>query len=443
MRFRSFLFALGVVLGVLLIPNSVRASAADDIAAKTHQIEEIQRQIAELERQAGEVGAQKKTLEAEIGRLNGNISRINLEIRSLTTSIERTGLEINETRTAITEAERQMNLHQEALAVYLRDLDAVDRESLVGMLLKHQTLSDFFDFVHSVQRAQDNVRITIQTLNDDRTQLDSHQSDLEDKKSELERMRLLQQVQQRDLASAKSTKDTVLKETKGQENKYQQLIKDSKTNLKRLQEQIYYLQQNGINAQDAVTYAKLAAVGAGIRPAFLLALLEVESRLGLNVGTGNWMDDMVLCYTRLAGIAKTQDRKSYYLKRAETEKNAFIKITNALGVDPNTQKVSKEPSYGCGGAMGPAQFIPSTWIAYAPEVARLTGRVATNPWNTEDAFTAAAIKLARGGASSQTRAGELAAAKAYISGNPNCTQAICTSYSNTILTKAAAIERDL
>ena len=93
--------------------------------------------------------------------------------------------------------------------------------------------------------------------------------------------------------------------------------------------------------------------------------------------------------------------------------------------------------------MGPAQFIPSTWLSYTKAVIALTGRPVANPWNTEDAFTAAAIKLARGGASSKTQAGERAAAKAYISGNPNCTQAVCNSYSSTILQKAAEIEKNL
>ncbi len=93
--------------------------------------------------------------------------------------------------------------------------------------------------------------------------------------------------------------------------------------------------------------------------------------------------------------------------------------------------------------MGPAQFIPSTWLSYAADVKRLTGHATANPWNTIDAFTAAAIKLARGGASSMTRAGEIGAAKAYIGGSSTCSQAICISYSNTILQKAAIIEQNL
>jgi membrane-bound lytic murein transglycosylase B len=93
--------------------------------------------------------------------------------------------------------------------------------------------------------------------------------------------------------------------------------------------------------------------------------------------------------------------------------------------------------------MGPAQFIPTTWVSYEADVIRITGHNPPNPWNFQDAFSASAIKLSRGGASTQDRIGETRAAKAYISGNPACSTYTCINYAATILQKAADIERDL
>ncbi|MEK7638159.1 MAG: lytic murein transglycosylase [Patescibacteria group bacterium] len=434
--------ALAVIFS-LLIPMGTGASVQDDINAKQKLIDEYQRQIDQYEAQAVEVGQKSKTLQNEIARLNAQIGQISTQIKQLAVSIDQTGMEIQQTTGAINDAEEKIALHQGALAEYIRALDETDRKSLAQIILQNNALSDFFDYVHQIQLTQDNLRITIGEMRDLQIALDGQRNILEGKKGELERMKGLTEIQQRDLASAKGSKNVILKETKGQEVKFQQLIKTTKQNLDRLKEQIYYLQANGITVEDAVKYAQLAAIGAGIRPAFLLALLEVESRLGLNVGKGNWQDDMVQCYLRLSQIARTTDRKAFYIRRAETEKNAFLSITSALGLNPDSVKVSKEPSYGCGGAMGPAQFIPSTWLGYAPSVMQLTGRSTANPWNTEDAFTAAAVKLAKGGATSKTRAGEIAAAKAYIGGSPNCSQAICNSYANTIQQKAANIEKNL
>ena len=93
--------------------------------------------------------------------------------------------------------------------------------------------------------------------------------------------------------------------------------------------------------------------------------------------------------------------------------------------------------------MGPAQFLPTTWLAYEAEVARLTGHTPPSPWNIEDAFTAAALKLSRAGAVAKTRDAEISASYAYISGNPNCTKSICNRYANLIQDKAADIEVEL
>jgi peptidoglycan hydrolase CwlO-like protein len=432
--------ALAVIFG-LLIPMSAGATLQDDINAKQQLIQQLQQQIDQYQAQADQAGGQSKTLQNEIAKLNAQIGQINAQIRQLNASIDQTGLKIQETSAGITDAEKQIQRHQQALAAYLQDTYESDQKSLSEILLQNTSLSQFFDYLHQVQLTQAYLRQTIEQVRDMQAQLDDQKTSLESQQQDLQRMKALNEAQQSSLASAKGTKNTLLKQTQGQEAKYQQLVKQSKQDLQRIQAQITYLLQGGLTVEDAVKFAQLAAIGAGIRPAFLLALLDTESRLGQNMGSGNWRDDMYLCYQRLANFYPS--KRSYYLGRAETEKSAYMAIIGKLGLDPDAQKVSKEPSYGCGGAMGPAQFIPSTWLGYEDGVSRITGHSPVNPWNFQDAFTASAIKLANAGATSQDRAGEVRAAKAYISGNGSCTSATCNSYANTIQQKAADIQQNL
>lgn len=91
--------------------------------------------------------------------------------------------------------------------------------------------------------------------------------------------------------------------------------------------------------EEALKSAMPAAQLTGIRAAFLMAILKIESDWGGNVGTGNWRIDM---HSR--------------------DFNAFEMITSALGLNPDSTPVSKKPYYGWGGAMGTAQFLPSTWL---------------------------------------------------------------------------------
>lgn len=430
-----------LLLGIAVAPVA-HAGVEDEIAERSRQIQELQQQINKYQTQIDLTRGKSLTLENEIAKLNAKINQINLEIRSLQLSIDKTTLEIGDTEDKIVVASDQIDTHKEALSSFLKLAYENDQRTLTEILLDNDSLSDFFNNLNDLQTTQDNLRITINNIKGLRVGLEVYQEDLEGKKTDLERLRVFEEIERRSVGQNRSAKDRLLTETRGEESRFQELVKKSQTDIGRIREQIFYLRQHGVSAEDAVKFGQLAAIAAGIRPAFLIAILEIESGLGRNVGTGNWQDDMVQCYVRL-GTVYYPNRKDYYLRRAETEKNAFLKITSELGLNPDSVKVSKEPTYGCGGAMGPAQFIPSTWLAYKDEVSRITGHNPPSPWNIEDAFTASAIKLSRGGATSQDVYGETRAAKAYISGSPTCSSNICNYYSNAVQNKADSIEQSL
>jgi len=80
--------------------------------------------------------------------------------------------------------------------------------------------------------------------------------------------------------------------------------------------------------------------------------------------------------------------------KCKSQRTAFSKITSELGLNPDLMPVSKKAWYGyCGGAMGPAQFMPTTWLLYKNAVARLSGHNPPNPWEPLDAFIASALLL--------------------------------------------------
>lgn len=408
------------------------ADLQNEIDARNRQIEQLQKQIDDYQRQIDENGQKAKTLSGEIGSLNAQINKVLLEIRSLGIAIDQTKLEANNTQDQIEEAQKKLDLHKIALAQYIRILNQADQENLTQVLFKHATISNFFDNIKNLRDTQNNLRTTIVSIRELKSDLEQKKNDLFEKKNDLERLKSLEQSEKRTLDQAKNQKDKLLKDTKGQETKFQQLVKQSKQDIERIKEQVFYLQQNGVTVEEAIKFGQLAAIRLGIRPAFLIAILEVESGLGRNVGTGNWLTDMYNCYVKLGKPT-----------RAEAEKIAFLAIVSKLGLNPDTVKVSREPNYGCGGALGPAQFLPTTWLAYEERVALLTGHQPPSPWNIEDAFMASAVKLATAGAIAKTRTAEIGAAKAYIGGKTTCSSRICNYYANAVLNKAAIIEQSL
>src|SRR3989344_3761565 len=401
-----------LVLILIFFPGGfVKSSVQDEIDAKNKQVEEIQKQIEGVRNQS-------QTLQNEINNLNAKINQVQLEIKSLGISINKIDLEINATETKISEAEKEINKHKNALGQYIKIINENDQRSLTEILLKNQSLSDFFNDLNSIQTTQENLKTAIDDIKNLKEQLGEHQTNLEEKQTELEQSKRLQEIEKRSIDSTKAIQAKLLKDTRGKESKYQELVKKSQKDLQTLKNQIGYLIQNGVSAEEAVKYGQLAAIGAGIRPAFLIAELEQESALGGNVGK---------CYIvdKFSGSTRRITNGQIYKKGIHPTRDLalFLNITAELGRDPFQTPISCGQSWG--GAMGPAQFIPSTWIGYRQEVTRLTGHNPANPWSIEDAFVAAATKLARDGADSKTRAGEIAASNRYYYGNASSKKSGC------------------
>src|SRR3989344_206147 len=428
-----FFFFILFTIYYLLFTTFAFAAIEDEILTRQQQIEELQKQIAEYQQQAEVNRSQARTLETEINGLNAQIRQIELTIRSLELSINQTSDEISDTESEILDAENKISKHKDAIAQFLKIIYENDQKSLTEILLSNDDLSDFFGAINNVRANQDKLQATIEETKKLKTELEQQQENLEEKRSEFERLRGLEAFEKRSLDQNKGTKNKILKDTKGQEKKFQELVNKTQKDIEALRAQVAYLELNGVTAEEAVKYGQLAAIATGIRPAYLIAVLEVESGLGRNVGKCNRSEDPPAKHWQ--SIMHTRDHQP------------FQSITSRLGLNIDTTAVScpqyvNGRRYGWGGAMGAAQFIPPTWIAYEDEVSRIVGRMA-NPWNIEDAFTAAAVKLGRAGATAKTRAAEVAASKAYYSGKSYCSTAPCNSYANAIQRKAAEIEKNL
>ncbi|HEY4497369.1 MAG TPA: hypothetical protein VJC20_01265, partial [Candidatus Paceibacterota bacterium] len=151
-----------------------------------------------------------------------------------------------------------------------------------------------------------------------------------------------------------------------------------------------------------------------------------ESELGKNIGQCNLPDD--------PPIYKWQS-----VMKPARDHTPFLAITQELGLDPNQMPVScplrdsRGQRVGWGGAMGPAQFIPSTWVLYKSAISQFTGSVPPNPWNPRDAFMASALLLKDNGATGSRDNERKAAAKYFAGGNWNST--LGRTYANQVLAK--------
>ena len=383
------------------------------------EIKDVQSKIKDY---TAEIKAQQKkarSLKTEMVIYENNIKKNELEIKETKLKIRELELGIEDTKNKIVESEKGIIRNKGTLREYIKLLYTYDQDSMFEMLLTRDNISDFFNEFNATEAMESKIYKTINALKKEKDDLGIKEEQLEEEQSQHEDLIGIRSKQNSNFEELKKQKAELLEVTRGQERKFQEILEENKNILPSLKAKLHDLQIMGskIKFADAFAAAKYIGARIGVRPAFLLGILKVESDMGVNVGTGNWNDDMYQCYLRLSKIAKTAARKQYYIKRAENERNAYFDIVNKLGIDPNSVNVSREPTYGCGGAMGPAQFIPTTWLSHEEEISDITGHYPPNPWDLTDAMAAMATKLSKvAGVTTGNYDAEYEAAGQYLGG---------------------------
>jgi len=366
------------------------------------KLEELNRVQAEIARLQADIKAKRMegdSLENEISIYNANISKNQLEIQETRLNIEQVEIEMEGSQNQIEEDRVRIEESREALKGFIQTLYSYQDDSLLEVLMSRDSISGYFNEVSAIEAVQDKILGTVMKLKREKEELTERTKELEDSRliyADLIRMRYEQNIA---LENLKAQKSEILEITNGEEEKYQALVAQNRNLLPSLRAELRDLQSLGSNIEfdDAISAAKYVGEVTGVRPAFLLGVLRVESGLGTNVGGGNYKADM-----------------------NPVQWEAFETITAELGYDPNVMPVSRKPSAysGWGGAMGPAQMMPITWLSFRDRVSQLTQHNPPDPWSLTDSVAAMAIKLSQiEGVTEGDYNAEYEAAGRYLAGN--------------------------
>jgi peptidoglycan hydrolase CwlO-like protein len=356
-------------------PSGAPTAAQLERAALERQLAELEKEIESNQQMVDQYQKQGKTLSGQIKNLNGQISQLNLKIKAVNLKLTQLNDQIAGTQSKINQTENQIDQHKDAISRSLRMLYESDHETLVAILLSNNNLSDFFGSLNDITLVQNGLRTSLEEITKLRQQLLDQKQELSNEKTDNENFKAIQQAQQRTLQSTQSQKTALLKDTKGIESEYQKIVAKTKATAAQIRSRIFELLGGGeLTFAKAYDYAKLAEGATGVRAALILAILHRESLLGKNVGRCSYKTAM----------NPTRDIP------------VFLDLLSKLGISPSSQSVyvSCANQHGAyGGAMGPAQFIPSTWKLYADAISRVTGNNPANPWNNSDAFAATGVYM--------------------------------------------------
>lgn len=433
----AFLFVALFCVGVYA-PTAHAVTNAEERAALQAQLDQIERDIANNQGTLSTLQEQRTTLERDIKILDNKIKTAQLQIKQTDLTLSKIGSDITSKKSAIQQVDAKVGRGQESLAQILRKTREIDETSMVTLALSSGSISDIFEEIDTFETLQQALGSSFKEMARLRDELEGRKQALQDKQTEAQQVRTAQVIAKQAVLNDEKEKQAILSATKGQEKTYQQIIADKKKQAAAIRTALFGLRDSGaIPFGTAYDYAKQASQGTGVPAALILAILTQETNLGENQGS---------CYvTDLSsgrGVGKNTGRAFSNVMKAPRDTAPFQTITDALGRDWSTTPVSCPQSSGYGGAMGPSQFIPSTWVLYTKRLSGLTGESFPDPWNARTAIFATALLMQDNGGDGGTRASARKAALKYFAGG-NWSKPANAPYGDSVVSLMDKIQAEI
>jgi membrane-bound lytic murein transglycosylase B len=415
-------FIAGIFICALLLPPVAVHGETDAERRKRLEIElqNVERQILTQERLVEDKRMERQSLERDISIIEGEIKKAQLGIQARSVAIEQLSDQIGEKAVVLDILAERLERQQESLADLVRKSALLEEYSLVEVMLSKKNFSEFFTDVATFQSIKESLNESLAVLHDIRKETVDQKNQLETKQETEAEMKRIQELQKKEIEVKEAKKEEILTVTKGEERQYQALLDSQRKTAAQLRSALFDLLGGGggIPFPEAVRLAEYAAGVTGVDAALILAILEQETNIGSNLGNCLFTDS----HSARPVMHPTRDEP------------VFLAIAGALGFDPYTRQVScpivqNGSRVGWGGAMGPSQFIPSTWAIYGGIVNAGSGWVydknsdairringtnnPANPWNNQDAFIATALLLRDNGANGSYSGNRLAALRYY------------------------------
>ena len=429
--FSNFVSLVPIVYGADQVLTNAQADRARLQAELNRLEQEIAQKQAELTAQKG----QSVSLSRDIAILTTQIKKSKLDISAKNLVIKKLGGEITEKNKKIEDLVAKIETEKESLAQLIRKDREIDDKSLVAFVLSQETIFEAYGDIDAFASIKKKKKKSVDEIRGVKTETETERKTLEKKKDEETDVKVQLETAKKQVELNEAQKQQLLSVSKDKEKSYQQVLADKARRRSEILAVLFNLRDaSAIPFGKALEYANDASAVSGVTPAFILAIITQESNLGANQGS---------CYVTNfdtgAGVGSKTGTPFKNVMKPTRDVGPFQDITIALGRDPAKTLVScpiaSAGTSSWGGAMGPAQFIPSTWRGMASKVASALGVKTPDPWNPRDAIMASALFLKElGGVGNSYTAQIKAACKYYGSGGTTCT------YGKQVMTKMANIQ---
>ena len=410
-------------------------SSASDKVYCSNQLNQIEAELATLLAQQAAQQKQTGTLKGDVDYLNSQINALKVKIKAQALVISQLGVAIVDKTNTIQTLSGKINSEKQSLAQLLRNTNEFDNENTVNLILSDDSISSFYSDLESYDSIKQAIKNSVDIINGVKTQTEVAKAGLQKQQDAQTDAKVELETAQQKIAKSEADQAQLLAISKQKESAYATLAAEKKAQADKIRAALFQLRDTkAIPFGTALVYAKDAQAKTTVSPAFLLAIITQESNLGTDSGSCYVTD-----FSTGAGVSSKSGKSFAKVMHPTRDIPPFLDITKSLGMDATRTLVSCPiGGYGYGGAMGPAQFIPSTWAGIADEVGNALGIANPDPWEPKDALMASSIFLeALGGGGGSYSAEMRAACKYYGTGGSSC------AYGRNVMARVTSIQNNI
>ena len=348
-----------------------------EIEAEKQRLEQTKQQTASRER--------------DLALSEQNINKSAAYIRARDIEIQKIIARIGKQKEKVVEVETQAEDARQSIARLIRQKNELDDYSVIEAVFSQDTLSGFFANVQDYDTLRARIEADFAAFNQLKEDIIAEQAELAEEESRQRELALQKELEKQQLEKQRAEQKVLRDISKEQENQYQALIAEKEAAKKALRARLFTT-ASGEKVSFGEAYDIIAPYerALGVDAAFVLAVLFQESGWGGQIG-GN----IGQCYYNQDN-PHGGSRNGYQVMSASQQDN-FLRLMDDLGINAERQAVSCPiPTDGAyGGAMGPAQFMPNTWMEVRSQAAGYIGISADDmsPFVNRDAFVASATYL--------------------------------------------------
>ena len=439
----KFVTATAIIFLLIPVVTTGQSACTSQIAGKSRsqleaELEACNKEIVQWTETLNNTKQMSASFARDVAALTAKINAAQANIKSRNIAISNLVKDIATKQSEIVVLDGRIASGKQAIAAILRKTNDINSYSLAEAVLSDKNLSDFFVDIDTYASTENALADLFAELRDVKAQTEEEKVELDKKRQAEATAKAQLEAAKKVVEVANAEKKTLLAVSQSNEKIYAQVLSDRQAKAAQIRAVLFPLVDAGaIPFGTALAYAEAASAKTGVRPALILGILQQESNLGANVGR---------CVITDLSTGQTKNATSGYVWQNGIHPTRDLpllqQILKDLGRDAYSTKVSCPVAgiSGYGGAIGPTQFIPSTWNLLVPKISNATSKTTPDPWNPADAIMAAAILLQGNGAARGTYESERQATCKYYSGRSCSTARHIASYGNQVMSRASNIQ---